>query len=67
MATIKLYVAIMEDGNMRNSYKTLEDKLNFINDAKKTNIARINVESIDVGRIRTNPLIFKKHYIFEVH
>lgn len=52
---------------MESSYKTLEDKLNFINDAKKTNIARINVESIDVGRIRTNPTVIKKHYIFGVH
>lgn len=67
MATIKLYVAIKEDGNMESSYKTLEDKLNFINNAKKTNIARINVELISIGRIRTNPLIFKKHYIFSVH
>lgn len=52
---------------MESSYKTLEDKLNFINNAKKTNIARINVESIDVGRVSTNPIILKKHYEFSVH
>lgn len=52
---------------MEGSYKTLEDKLNFINNAKKTNIARINIESIDIGRVSTNPIILKKHYEFSVH
>lgn len=52
---------------MKSSYKTLEDKLNFTNNAKKTNIARINVESINIGRVSTNPIILKKHYEFSVH
>ncbi len=52
---------------MVNNVKTLEDKLNFINDAKKSNIAKINIESINTGRISTNPIILKKHYEFGVH
>ena len=31
---------------MDSNKKTLEKKLNFINDAKKTNIAKIHIESV---------------------
>ena len=47
--------------------KTLEDKLNFINDAKKTNIAKIHVESVKMGRVDVHPIILKKHYEFGIH
>lgn len=47
--------------------KTLEDKLNFINDAKKTNIAKIHVKSIKMGRVNVHPVILKKHYEFNFH
>lgn len=46
---------------------TLEDKLNFINDAKRTNIAKIHVESIKMGGVTPVPVIPKKLYIFAVH
>lgn len=49
------------------SNKTLEKKLNFINDAKKSNIAKINIESIEKGRINTPPIILKKYYEFSIH
>lgn len=53
---------------MRKKYeKTLEDKLNFINDAKKTNIAKIHIDSIDFGRVTTNTIVLKKHYEFDIH
>lgn len=47
--------------------KTLEDKLNFINDAKKSNIARINVESVNFGRVKTGTVVLKKHYEYSIH
>lgn len=47
--------------------KTLEDKLNFINDAKKSNIAKINVKAVDVGRISANTVVLKKHYEYSIH
>ena len=52
---------------MRDNMKTLEDKLNFINDAKKSNIAKINVESINIGRVTTTPILLKKQYKFGIH
>ncbi len=39
--------------------KTLEDKLNFINDAKKTNIAKVHVKSVKMGRVNVHPIIIK--------
>lgn len=47
--------------------KTLEDKLNFINDAKKTNIAKIHVDSVKMGRVNAHPIILKKCYKFGIH
>lgn len=47
--------------------RTLEDKLNFINDAKKTNIAKIHIESVKMGRVTAHPIILKKHYEFGIH
>ena len=47
--------------------KTLEDKLNFINDAKKSNIAKINVESINFGRTSAETVVLKKYYEFSIH
>ena len=47
--------------------KTLDDKLNFINDAKKTNIAKIHVKSVKMGRANVHPVILKKHYEFGIH
>lgn len=47
--------------------KTLEGKLNFINDAKKSNIAKINVESVDIGRVNTNTVVLKKYYEYSIH
>ena len=52
---------------MEDNMRTLEDKLNFINDAKKSNIAKINVESINIGRVTTTPILLKKQYIFGIH
>ena len=52
---------------MRVNMRTLEDKLNFINDAKKSNIAKINVESINIGRVTTTPILLKKQYKFGIH
>ncbi len=52
---------------MMDNKKSLEDKLNFINNAKQTNIAKINIESIERGRVKTNPIIIKKYYKFSVH
>lgn len=52
---------------MEDNMRTLEDKLNFINDAKKSNIAKINVESINIGRVTTTPILIKKQYIFGIH
>ena len=52
---------------MRDNMRTLEDKLNFINDAKKSNIAKINVESINIGRVTTTPILLKKQYKFGIH
>ena len=45
--------------------RRLEDKLNFINDAKKSNIAKINIESINMGRVTTTPILLKKIRILE--
>ena len=42
---------------IKSNKKTLEEKLNFINDAKKSNIARVNISSIKIGRITTPPII----------
>lgn len=47
--------------------KTLEDKLNFINDAKKSNIAKINVESVKFGRVNAETVVLKKHYEYSIH
>lgn len=47
--------------------KTLIDKLNFINDAKKVNIAKIHVKSVKMGRVNVHPIILKKHYEFGIH
>ena len=47
--------------------KTLDDKLNFINDAKKTNIAKIHVKCVKMGRANVHPVILKKHYEFGIH
>lgn len=47
--------------------KTLEGKLNFINDAKKSNIAKINVESVNFGRANANTIIFKRNYELSIH
>lgn len=47
--------------------KILEDKLNFINDAKKSNIARINVESVNFGRVKAGTVVLKKHYEYSIH
>ena len=47
--------------------KTLEDKLNFINDAKQSNIARINVESVNFGRTSAETVVLKKYYEFSIH
>ena len=47
--------------------KTLEDKLNFINDAKKSNIAKINVESINVGRVNARTIVLRKYYEYSIH
>lgn len=47
--------------------KTLEDKLNFINDAKKTNITKIHVKSVKMGRVNVHPVILKKHYEYGIH
>ena len=52
---------------MRVNMRTLEDKLNFINDAKKSNIAKINVESINIGRVTTTPILLNKQYKFGIH
>lgn len=52
---------------MSKKERTLEEKLNFINDAKKTNIARINVDSINFGRVNTNSIVLKKYYKYGVH
>lgn len=52
---------------MEEKMRTLEDKLNFINDAKKSNIAKINIESINIGRVTTNPILLKKQYKFGIH
>ena len=52
---------------MEDKMKTLEDKLNFINDAKKSNIEKINIESINIGRVTTNPILLKKQYKFGIH
>lgn len=47
--------------------KSLEDKLNFINDAKKSNIAKINVESVNFGRVNTKIVVPTKCYEFSIH
>lgn len=47
--------------------KTLESKLNFINDSKKSNIAKINVESVNVGRVREETVVLKKYYEYSIH
>lgn len=47
--------------------KTLEDKLNFINDAKKSNIAKINVESVNFGRVNAGTIVLKKCYEYSIH
>ena len=52
---------------IKSNKKTLEEKLNFINDAKKSNIARVNINSIKIGRITTPPITTKKYYKFSVH
>ena len=52
---------------MATDRKTLEDKLNFINDAKKTNIAKLHVESVKMGRVNVHPVILKKHYEYGIH
>ncbi|MBR3139765.1 MAG: hypothetical protein IKF11_02715 [Methanobrevibacter sp.] len=52
---------------MDSNKKTLEEKLNFINDAKKTNIAKIHIESVKMGRVNVHPVILKKHYEFGIH
>lgn len=52
---------------MATDRKTLEDKLNFINDAKKTNIAKVHVESVKMGRVNVHPVILKKHYEYGIH
>lgn len=52
---------------MSSKERTLEAKLNFINDAKKTNIARIHVEAINFGRMKALRYVPKKRYKFGVH
>ena len=52
---------------MDSNKKTLGEKLNFINDAKKTNIAKIHIESVKMGRVNVHPVILKKHYEFGIH
>ena len=52
---------------MLSNIKSLEEKLNFINDAKKSNIAQIHVNSINMARIATKPVVLKKYYEFDVH
>lgn len=47
--------------------RTLEEKLNFINNAKKSNIAKINVKSIEIGRVKENTIILKKYYEYGAH
>ena len=47
--------------------KTLEGKLNFINDAKKTKIAKINKQSIDIGRVKEQTIILRKVYEYGIH
>lgn len=39
---------------------TLKDKLNFDRYLKKTNIVKIPMESIKMGRITAHPIILKK-------
>jgi len=45
----------------------LNKRLNFINDAKKTNIAKINVNSIENARIKPKTLPLEKVYVFGIH
>lgn len=52
---------------MAENRKTLEDKLNFINDAKKTDIAKVHVNSVKMGRVDVHPIILKKHYEPSIH
>lgn len=47
--------------------KTREDKLNFIEDVKKTDIAKIHIESVKMGRVKVHPIIIKKHYEPGIH
>ena len=52
---------------MEGNIRTLEDKLNFINDAKKSNIAKVNIESINIARATATPILLKKQYKFAIH
>lgn len=52
---------------MEQKRTTLEEKLKFIDDAKKTDIAKANIESIKIGRVNVHTIMAKKHYIFGIH
>jgi len=58
---------VQEELFMVKKSKSLNEKLNFINNAKKTNIAKINVESVDYGRVKPQTIILKRHYEYGVH
>ena len=53
---------------MKTKYeKTLEDKLNLLNDVKKTNISKIHVNAIEYRRVPFTRVVPKKQYEFDLH